>query len=182
MPAPTPNRGYVYATVNDLNDVPLVSQRLADAIDEDVQALNDPIPAGHLSSGATQNIPGTAWTELAMMGPPTGNDFTRGGLTKNSAGNRLIVPTTGVYMLAAQANWPTGNTNRRGITLTVNGVAINGIFSTIGPPAASGITAQTVTGLWLLAAGTEVGVAVFQDTTGTLSVNAGRLQVARVGF
>lgn len=37
MPANTPNRGYTYATSDDANDLALISQRLAEQIDSDVQ-------------------------------------------------------------------------------------------------------------------------------------------------
>ena len=41
MPANTP-RGYTYATADDANDIPLITQRLAEQIDADVQALATP--------------------------------------------------------------------------------------------------------------------------------------------
>lgn len=179
MPANTP-RGYTFATSDDANDLALISQRLAEQLDADVQGLYDPVPAAMLSSGATQNIAAGNWTEL-NMGSPTSNDFTRGGVTKTSAGNRLIIPTTGVYTLSAQANWPSGSANRRGITFTVNGNPINGILADIGPASPSGATNQSVAGSWVLGAGAEVGVAVFQDTSGTITVNAARLQLCRAG-
>lgn len=39
MPANTPNRGYTYATSGDANDLALISQRLAEQIDTDVQGV-----------------------------------------------------------------------------------------------------------------------------------------------
>lgn len=39
MPANTPNRGYTYATSDDANDLALISQRLGEQVDADVQAV-----------------------------------------------------------------------------------------------------------------------------------------------
>lgn len=44
MPNNTGNRGYTYPTLGDSNDVPFYMQTLAEQIDADVDALNDPAP------------------------------------------------------------------------------------------------------------------------------------------
>lgn len=66
MPANTPNRGYTYATSDDANDLALISQRLAEQVDADVQGvvtdrdkglsvLSSPIIGGGASSVTVGN-------------------------------------------------------------------------------------------------------------------------------
>lgn len=44
MSGTTGNRGYVYPTLADANDVPYYMQTLAEAVDLDIAALNNPTP------------------------------------------------------------------------------------------------------------------------------------------
>lgn len=133
MPASTP-RGYTHATSDDANDVPLVTQRLAEQIDADVQRLYD-IPqwtpvtfAANYGSYPNNTARYRASREevrleglfARLTGTPTVNEVIATGLPAPDAGQELIIGTTsgtgaatvacsvGVT-LAGELRWKGGN-------------------------------------------------------------------------
>jgi hypothetical protein len=76
MPGTTP-RGYTYATADDPNDLALISQRLAEQIDNDVQDVEDATRPAIYATGKTSTTGYTAGTwanplnlELPADSPP----------------------------------------------------------------------------------------------------------------
>lgn len=100
--ANTVNRNYPLTGVNDAPDGPLAIQRLAEAVDTDVEALENELrtvqPFGHMgASNGFQAVSG-AGTIVAMSAAQE----LAGGMTFDNAADSLVVPKAGLYRITCR--------------------------------------------------------------------------------
>lgn len=179
MPANTANRGYTYATSDDANDLALISQRLAEQIDADVQSFANAIPAARAYRNTSQSIPNGSWTEVSAF---SGETYRRGGV--GYATPRYTANKPGVWALTGQVSLPgqTSGVSRRGACFVINGVIANSATDAqmVASAGTGGITVQVRSEL-VLSAGDTVGLAVFQDSGAAVSLTSAILTVTFMG-
>jgi hypothetical protein len=107
--ASTPNRGYTYATSDDANDLALISQRLAEQIDADVQGITTiidgivsapiadlPVNTGYVSYGSVAGDPDFALPRVVKegrFGKMIGGWFARSTSLAVTAGATVVLGT-----------------------------------------------------------------------------------------
>jgi len=181
MPANTPNRSYTYATSDDANDLAFISQRLAEQIDADVQAVVNTslaaVPAGRLYRTSALSM-ANGWSECTAW---TAETYRRGGMGYVSP--RYVVPRTGLYTLNAQLSWVSGGTGRRGGAFTLNGALLttSSDHQTVIPHATSG-TVVNLSGVLYLTANDAIGLAGYQDTGAAINSTNAILGVSWLGY
>lgn len=184
MPANTPSRSYTYATSGDANDLALITQRLAEQVDADVQTLytsrDAQIPAGKVYRNTSFSVPNAVWTEISAF---SGETYRRGGI--NYVSPRYVVPKSGIYMFACQVNWGGNSTGRRGTCPTIDGVTNSTAYGDQDVRVAgsgSGVN-QVSSAVLYLTAGQAIGLQVYQqiDGGGALGVQACQFSVTWMG-
>lgn len=127
MPGFTPNRGYPYSLPADPNNIPRALQDLAEAIDLDMQLLDDSItqiPFAKVSSRSTdaQHFPASVATEATYDFV----DIDSAGISNLSVHPTRLTPTTpGFWMVWGGIEVSFGGTTRtRDVFLRSNGVDI----------------------------------------------------------
>lgn len=123
MAGTTPNRGYPYPTSGDVGDVPAAIQALAEAVDLDMQLLDDSIvrrPIAVVSSrtSTAQVFPADIATEAAFDFVHIDTD----GITDLSAFPTRLTPTTpGLWLFWAAIETPGLTMRTKDMFLRQNG-------------------------------------------------------------
>jgi hypothetical protein len=182
MPANTPNRGYTYATTDDANDVPLVSQRLAEQVDSDVNNIittrDAQVPAGRIVRTASLSIPNASWTEVTAW---SSEPYRRGGLTYS--GGKYVITRPGIYLFSCMANWAGSSAGRRGVSPIVNTTAPTSTGDQdVHISGTTGGVNSTVAAPLLLAAGDQVTLGVYQDSGAALGLTTCQMTLTWIGY
>lgn len=124
-----------------------------------------PIATGMHRSATGTSIPNASWTQMAWPTVITDNGHT--------SFNRFVAPTDGWYSFATTVGWQNNTTNRRIVRIlkgTAAGAAeTNEIARAEARPGGDGKIVQSISGHDYLTAGTNVMVAVYQNSGATLS-------------
>lgn len=125
MPANTP-RGYTYATYDDSNDLALISQRLAEQVDADVQNVETTLSTqiaqgrhfGFLKQSTNQSVPNSTNTAMTLPNPGASN---LNGLTYVTNGLRVAV--AGLYVIEASVVFAATASAVYRVDVQINGTA-----------------------------------------------------------
>lgn len=107
MPLFTPNRGYPYSVPGDPADVPAALQALAEAVNDDVQALQDlvgPRPMARVR-GTTQVVTGGAAVTFNDL-PFELTDFNIGGAVAPITNGTLTINLPGLWFMVGTLVYP----------------------------------------------------------------------------
>lgn len=174
MPANTANRSYTYATSGDANDLALITQRMAEQFDADVQGLytyrDAQIPAGRVVRTTAHTLNNSTWTEISAYSNET---YRRGGISYVSP--RLVAPRAGLYLFTGQGTFTVNTSGRRGIAATVNntgGPASDLLIPQIVLPTAATAPTIGISSPLLLNANDAVGLQFYQDSGAAQSVTS----------
>jgi hypothetical protein len=88
-----------------------------------------------------------------------------------SSTSRLTCKTAGRYLISVTVEWANNATGRRGVNLRLNGATVIAVNNET--PLSTGATGMNTTTVYDLAVNDYVEVQVFQDSGGSLNINAG---------
>ena len=123
------------------------------------------IPAARVTRTAAQSIEDSVTTAVAF----DSERYDTAAMHDNSANNsRLTAPVAGIYLVAAEINWPPDPDGNRQLHLRVNGAMSDIVIQSVAPTASNTLQATTQV---RLQAGDYVEAYVFQDSGGFLNVS-----------
>lgn len=174
MPQNTPERSYPYPCYSDLTDFPAQMEAFADAVDLDVQTLEDDIAAGldrvalRISRSTDLSVANNTNTAVTWVDTAAIPGIYPG------AGSVITLPRTAIYLLWAQAQWANNDTGVRRCEIhrltpsdaTLGQDVRNGATLVVGSAVFVRNTICTMVGA---SAGTTLEVRVFQNSGGALT-------------
>ena len=167
MVAFTPNRGYPYSQPTDPNDIPGAIQDLAEAIDLDMQALDNTIirrPFAKVSSRSTtrQVFPADQATECTF-------DFvdadTAAISNLTNFPTRLTPTSPGLWLLWGAIETPDSQSRTRDLFLRVNGADLTRQNFHVNDPTGGQMT-MSITGMWVMNGTTDYFTMTFEPDRG----------------
>jgi hypothetical protein len=123
------------------------------------------IPAVRVTRTAAQSIEDSVTTAVAFDSERYDTAAMHDNATNNS---RLTAPVAGIYLVAAEINWPFDPDGNRQLHLRVNGTDPDIVIQSVAPTASNTLQATTQV---RLQAGDYVEAYVFQDSGGFLNVS-----------
>lgn len=143
-------------------------QALAESVES---ALPIGKPSAKITTAATQSLPNAAFTTILFSS--TVWDST--GTMADLAGERIVVPDAGVYLVTAKASFTTSSTGRRIVAVHVNGVEAERMEVGTGF-----INILTIPVQLNLAAGAAVSMQQYQSSGGALDTYGASLPTLAV--
>jgi hypothetical protein len=180
MPAFTTNRGYPYSLPADPNDVPHALQSLAEAIDLDMQLLDDSIvqpPFAKVSSHSTtkQSFPSSQITEAEYDFV----DVDTAGISNLSTQPTRLTPTTqGFWLVWGGIEVGFGTARTRDVFLRRNGSDITRYELHLNDPTGSGGQMMTLGAMAFMNGTTDYFTMTFTPDNSTTDYLIGNKQLA----
>lgn len=178
----TPNRGYAYPEcapplVKDAGDLPLQLKNLAEAVDDDVTALQAQAALALNPPSAALNASPSTYDSVNNRLIVNTLQYDNGSMA-STANSGMTAPTDGLYYITGVRAYTLNPLAGAQLSIQVNGAIVE--TSSINPSAAAPVTVNnTVTSVQFLAAGDFVSL-VGTEPNNTLDGSAA-LQMFRIG-
>lgn len=179
MVAFTPNRGYPYSTTGDPADIPAALQSLAEALDVDMQDLDDaivrrPIAVVASSTSTRQVFPADQTTEATFDFVHVDTD----GISNLSVFPTRLTPTApGLWMVWGEIETPPSQADTKSMLLRVNGADLTAQDTHINSGAAGGLM-QSTGAIALMNGTTDYFTMTFRPVAG---LDDFRIRIKRMG-